>query len=85
MAIRVNFTVPADLLTRLKESVRDRQRSHFVAEAIQEKLARLEEEKLDAELAEGYRVRAEEGAAVNAEWEAITLEGWPEYEEDDEQ
>jgi len=62
----------------LKQSVSDRKRSSFVAAAIREKLLRLEREQLEKELIEGYCVRREEDAAMNAEFEYATLENWPE-------
>jgi len=77
VAIKVNFTLPEDVLTRLKDNVGDGERSAFVAAALRTKLAQLEAEKLEAELIEGYQATAKEGAAVNAEWNSITMEGWP--------
>lgn len=77
MAVKMNFTLPEELVARLRENVRERERSSFVAAALQHKLAELERARLEEELAEGYRVTAEEARAVNAEWEEITLESWP--------
>lgn len=82
MAVKVNFTLPEDLVVRLKECVKNRERSAFVAEAVREKLAALERAQLERDLIEGYQVTAAEGAAINAEWEAITMESWP--DDDDE-
>jgi len=76
-AARLNFTVPEDVAELLKERVTDRKRSSFVAVAIREKLLSLEREQLEKELIEGYSVRREEAAAINAEWEYATLENWP--------
>ncbi len=83
MAVKVNFTLPEDLLDLLKQNVRNRERSAFVAEALREKLAEQARKQLEAELIEGYQATAKEGARINAEWEAITLESWP--EDDDEE
>ena len=77
MAVRVNFTLPEDLLASLKSNVRERERSAFVADALRKRLADLERQHLEAELIEGYQATAEEDRAINAEWEAITLESWP--------
>lgn len=83
MATRINFTLPADLIESLKANVRERERSSFVADALREKLAEIERERLKAELIAGYKAMAEEGRRINAEWEAITLESWPEDDDDD--
>lgn len=77
MTVKVNFTLPEELFASLKTNVRQRERSSFVASALREKLASLERQRLEAELTEGYQARAGEAQAINAEWEAITLEGWP--------
>ena len=74
--IKQNFTIPEDTSERLKAVVPDRKRSAFVAEAIEDKLKRLEQEQLTQALREGYVARRAEAAAINAEWEAATMEGW---------
>ncbi len=77
-SVKVNFTLPEELNEMLKAQISDRKRSAFVAEAIRERLKRIEQEKLRDLLIEGYQARREEDAQINAEWEAITLESWPE-------
>ena len=77
MAVRVNFTLPEEVLESLKSNVKERERSSFVAAALRERLANLERERLEAELIEGYQATAEEARTMNAEWEAVTLETWP--------
>ena len=74
--VRQNFTIPEETGRRLKALIADRKRSAFVAEALEDKLKQLEEERLKQDLREGYAARSAEGAAINAEWEAATLEGW---------
>ena len=82
MAIKVNFTLPEDVVTRLRYSVRDRERSAFVADAVRTKLAQLEAVRLEAELTEGYQVATGEASAIEAEWGAITMESWPADDDD---
>ncbi len=77
MATKVNFTLPEELVARLRSEVSERARSAFVADAVSRRLAELERERLIADLDEGYRVTAGEAATINQEWEAATLEGWP--------
>lgn len=76
-AVKVDFTIPSDLDERLRQSVEAGKRSNFVADAIREKLAALEREKVRAELREGYLATRDEDAEINRTWEAATLEGWP--------
>lgn len=73
---RVNFTIPNEVAAELNNQVPNRKRSAFVTAAIRERLRRMEDEALSRELKEGYKARREEDAAINAEWEAATLESW---------
>ena len=43
----------------------------------------MERRRFEEELIQGYIERYEEDRALNKEWEAVTLEGWPEYEFDE--
>lgn len=74
--IKVNFTIPADLVAMLKARVGERKRSAFVGVAIRDRLNQLEQEQLKQTLAEGYLARRDEDAEVSREWEGPTLEGW---------
>lgn len=75
-AVKLNFTIPEDVVTMLKASVGERSRSRFVSEAIHEKLTRLEQEQLRHMLIEGYSARREEDAEVNKDWEGPSLREW---------
>ena len=75
--VRQNFTIPEQTARKLRAQIPQRQRIEFVVEAINEKLTRLEEERLKQDLREGYAARSAEGVAINAEWEAATLERLP--------
>lgn len=74
--VRVNFTIPEQVASRLKLSVHDRSRSAFIVEAIKERLDKLEKESFRQLLTEGYQARREEDREINQEWEAATLERW---------
>lgn len=74
--LRVNFTIPEEVVMSLKAQVSERKRSAFVGNAIREKLKELEEELLTQALAEGYLARRDEDARINREWEQPTVEGW---------
>lgn len=75
MAVRVNFTLPQDLVEALKLQVGERGRSAFVAEAVRLRLAQLERTQLEAELDEGYRLTREEGRQMNADWSPTMADG----------
>jgi len=75
---KVTFTIPDEVATSLNERVPYGRRSAFVAAAIRDRLRRMHEDERSRELKEGYSARREEDVAINAEWEAATLESWPE-------
>ena len=74
---KMTFTIPEELVDRLREMVVHSQRSAFVASALAERLREMEEEQLNEALIQGYIERYEEDNALNEEWERVTLEGWP--------
>jgi len=51
-------------------------KSGFISEAVKEKLDRINKEKLDKLLIEGYKATRKEDKEINQKWEKITLEGW---------
>jgi hypothetical protein len=75
--LKLNFTIPEDVAETLRTRVDKRKRSAFVAVALVEKLKALEEEQLKQTLIEGYKAMSDEASETNKEWEAITLESWP--------
>ena len=75
-SVRVNFTIPEDLVASLKAHVRERKRSAFVGAAIRDRLRQLEQEQLRRTLIDGYVARRNEDANINREWEQPTMEGW---------
>ena len=66
------------LNARLREFVPDRGLNRFISEAVAEKVAALEEERLLREMKEGYIATAAESDEIAKDWEAVDLEGWPE-------
>ena len=74
--VKVNFTIPEDVVATLKGRIGERNRSAFVTAAVRDRLHDLEQEELKQSLTEGYLARRDEDAEVNREWEVPTLEGW---------
>lgn len=77
--VRLNITIPKDLLAALNEHTGPRKKSQFIARAIREQIRKERREKLDAALIEGYRASKKETLALSREFEAVDLEGWHDY------
>jgi len=70
---RLNITLPEEIAQEIKYIPN---KSGFISEAVKEKLERINKEKLDKLLIEGYKATRKEDKEINQEWEKITLEGW---------
>jgi metal-responsive CopG/Arc/MetJ family transcriptional regulator len=70
---RLNITLPEEIAQEIKDIPN---KSGFISEAVKEKLERINKEKLDQLLIEGYKATRKEDKEINQEWEKITLEGW---------
>ncbi len=70
---RFNITLPEEIALEIKYIPN---KSGFISEAVKEKLDRINKEKLDKLLIEGYKATRKEDKEINQEWEKITLEGW---------
>ena len=75
-SLKYTFTIPEDLVLRMKNVVEQRKRSAFIASAIAEKLATLEQEQRNHLLIEGYIARQQEDVEMNNEWAGPTIEEW---------
>ena len=76
--VRINITLPQDLVVELEKIAGSRKKSHFIAKTLQEKIARIKADEIQRLLEEGYKVRREESLTVAKEFEAVDLEGWDE-------
>lgn len=70
---RLNITLPEEIAQEINDIPN---KSSFISEAVKEKLERINKEKLDKLLIEGYKATRKEDKESNQEWEKITLEGW---------
>lgn len=70
---RLNITLPEKIAQELKYIPN---KSGFISEAVKEKLDRINKEKLDKLLIEGYKATKKEDKEINQEWKKITLEEW---------
>lgn len=77
--VRLNITIPKDLARLLDELIGPRKKSKFIAETLKQRIERMQEEKLQQMLEEGYKARRSESNAFAQEFEPIDMEGWDEY------
>jgi CopG family transcriptional regulator/antitoxin EndoAI len=76
--VRVNVTLPKELIKIVDELSGPRKRSLFIAEAVRFKIAQEKKEQLERKLIEGYRNSRKESIELAAEFESSDLEGWDE-------
>jgi hypothetical protein len=67
-----------ELNQRLRRLVPARGLNRFINDAIAEKVRALEEQRIIAEMREGYIATREDRDELAQDWEAVDLEGWPE-------
>ncbi|MBU2055898.1 MAG: hypothetical protein KJ936_01250 [Proteobacteria bacterium] len=77
--VRLNVTLPRDLVESLNQIAGPRNRSRMISESVQEYIWQRKKTELEKRLEEGYRASAAENIAMTKEFEAIDLEGWDEY------
>jgi len=69
---RLNIILPEKIAREIKDIPN---KSRFISVAVKEKLDRINKEKLDELLVEGYKATRKEYKEINQEREKITLEG----------
>jgi len=77
--VRLNITLPKDMVHLIDQMSGPRKRSLFIAEAVQLKVRQAKKEALEKKLAEGYRAGYNQSREMASEFEAIDLEGWDDY------
>jgi len=77
--VRLNITLPKELAQQLNELVGPRKKSQFIAETLRQRIKKIQNERLQKLLEEGYKARKEESLTLAKEFEHIDLEGWDEY------
>ena len=77
--VRLNITIQEELARRLDELVGPRKKSHFIAEALKQRIEAIKEEELNAMLEEGYKARKRQSLSIAKEFEEVDMEGWDEY------
>ena len=77
--VRLNITLPKDLVHLIDQMSGPRKRSLFIAEAVQLKVRQAKKEALEKKLTEGYHAGYNQSRKMASEFEAIDLEGWDDY------
>ena len=77
--VRLNITLPKELVRSLNKLAGSRKRSRFISEAIQQKIEQIQKQELENLLEEGYRATAKESLDLAKEFESVDLKGWDDY------
>jgi metal-responsive CopG/Arc/MetJ family transcriptional regulator len=77
--VRLNITIQEELARQLDKLVGPRGKSHFIAEALKQRIEEIQQEELNKILEEGYKARKQESLSIAKEFEAVEMEGWDEY------
>ncbi len=77
--VRLNLVLPRSLVQEMEAMAGSRRRSQFIVEAIRDRIAALQKEKLQKRMAEGYRATWEEDRKLAEEFTAVDVENWDEY------
>ncbi|CAA9254334.1 MAG: hypothetical protein AVDCRST_MAG77-2355 [uncultured Chloroflexi bacterium] len=78
MATRATLYLDDDVLERARRHTGDRGLSRFVSEVLAEKLDALARHQIAESMREGYVATRDDRDALNADWQAIDGERWPE-------
>jgi CopG family transcriptional regulator/antitoxin EndoAI len=77
--VRLNVTLPKNLVSIVDRMIGAKKRSMFIAEAIELKVKQTRKEILEKQLAEGYQACQKESLDISYEFDATDVEGWDEY------
>ena len=77
MTVRTTVQIDDDVFDRVRRHIPSRGFSKFVNEALAARVDQLERARIEAEMREGYIATRADREALNADWEVIDAEGWP--------
>lgn len=75
--MRTTLYLDDDLNERLRRLVPPRGLNRFINDAVAEKIRALEEQRIVAEMREGYVATRADRDELASDWESVELEGWP--------
>ena len=77
--VRLNITLPGNLVRQLDRIVGPRKKSRFIAQILRRSLESIRKREIEKLLEEGYRSRREESRDLSRQFETIDIEGWDDY------
>lgn len=78
-AVRLNITLPEELVRQLDDLAGPRNKSRFIAETLRQRIERMQNKQLQALLEEGYKSARQESLDLAKDFELVDLEHWDEY------
>ena len=78
-SIRMNITLPNEVVDALNTMVDERKRSAFIAESLRCYIDMLNKKELESNLIEGYQSTKDEGMSISRDFEAVDCEGLDDY------
>jgi Arc/MetJ-type ribon-helix-helix transcriptional regulator len=72
--MRTTISIPEDLAEKARRATKNGSLSAFVRDAVAERLARMERERLALAMEQGYQREAED-PSLDPEWEATEVDG----------
>ncbi|MBI3979235.1 MAG: hypothetical protein HY331_13715 [Chloroflexi bacterium] len=77
MGVRTTIQLDEELLARLRRLLPPRSLNRFINEAVAEKVAELERQRIEQAMKEGYLATQDERVEVDRDWQVVDVEGWP--------
>jgi metal-responsive CopG/Arc/MetJ family transcriptional regulator len=77
--VRLNVTLPREIAEQLDNLAGPKKKSRFIAETLRQRIEKIQNERLQVLLEEGYKSTRQESLALAREFELVDLEGWDEY------
>ncbi len=74
--VRTTIYLDERVRERLQQLIGPPKITHFINEAVADKIAALEQQQLEQAMKEGDLATAEERAALNCDWEAVDVPDW---------
>ena len=71
--VRLNITLPVELVRELSEITEPRKRSQFIADSVAFRIKQINEKKKDALLTEGYQAEKEESIKITKEFKELDI------------
>ncbi len=78
-SVRMNITLPEELVHELDELVGPKKKSKFIFDAVRRRLQEIRQQAMDRLLEEGYKAGRKESRFLAKEFQSTDLEGWDDY------